>query len=68
MRGLKQEDIVIVTCDHATLCELGIHSSDKVPMLICGRGISADMQAKFLEKDASHGGRILRERWTFFHM
>ena len=34
VRGKTPEDIVVVTCDHATPCALGIHSNDKVPLLI----------------------------------
>lgn len=56
VKGLSPNDIVIVTCDHATPCEIGIHSSDKVPLLIYGRGVSPDKQAKFSEEDAGLGG------------
>lgn len=56
IKGLADDDIVIVTCDHATPCELGIHSCDKVPLLICGKGIPMDKQTKFSEKNASLGG------------
>lgn len=60
-QGMKSEDIVIVTCDHATPCELGIHSSDKVPLLIYGNGILADSSEKFSEEEAGSGsGTITR--------
>lgn len=55
LQGLLPNDIVIVTCDHATPCELGIHSCDQVPLLICGAGISGDKTIKFSEKDALQG-------------
>lgn len=55
MEDLSANDIVIVTCDHATPCELGIHSFDKVPLLICGEGIPADKQTKFSEAAALAG-------------
>lgn len=55
IKELKDDDIVIVTCDHATPCGIGIHSSDKVPLLICGKGIPVDKQTKFSEKNASLG-------------
>lgn len=32
----NEDDVVIVTCDHATPCEMGIHSNDRVPILISG--------------------------------
>lgn len=55
LKRLTEDDVVIVTCDHATPCELGIHSSDKVPLLICGKGMSVDKRSKFSEKDALLG-------------
>lgn len=61
IKGLTPDDLVIVTCDHATPCELGIHSSDRVPLLMCGPRISADKRVKFSEKDAFLGeGKITR--------
>ena len=60
-QGLTSEDIVIVTCDHATPCEMGIHSSDKVPLLIYGNGILADSSEKFSEEEAGRGkGTVTR--------
>lgn len=61
VKRLSSSDIVIVTCDHATPCELGIHSSDKVPLLIYGDGISPDKQTKFSEENAYLGeGEVIR--------
>lgn len=51
----KKEDVIIVTCDHATPCELGIHSSDRVPLLISGNQIRADHVNQFDEKHADMG-------------
>src|SRR5699024_9241226 len=34
---ISADDIIIVTCDHSTPCELKIHSTDKVPVLIVGK-------------------------------
>lgn len=53
---IKPDDIIIVTCDHATPCELGIHSSDKVPLLLFGDGISVDNQVRYSEEAAMFGG------------
>lgn len=53
---IKSDDIIIVTCDHSTPCELGIHSSDKVPLLLYGSGISADNQVEYSESAAYLGG------------
>ena len=49
------EDIVIVTCDHATPCELKIHSNDKVPLLISGGNIMIDSTVSFNETEAYIG-------------
>lgn len=48
-------DIVVVTCDHATPCILGIHSNDKVPLMISGNSIVADGFLHFDEVNASKG-------------
>lgn len=53
---IKKDDMIIVTCDHATPCELGIHSSDKVPLLLYGDGLSVDNQVGYSEKAAMLGG------------
>ena len=55
VNSLNSDDIVIVTCDHATPCELKLHSNDKVPLLISGGNISVDSTIAFNEKEASSG-------------
>lgn len=52
-KKVSSDDIVVVTCDHATPCELGLHSDDKVPVLICGQNIISDTNVHFDEKSAS---------------
>ena len=52
---ISDEDIVIVTCDHATPCELKIHSNDKVPLLISGGNIMIDSTVSFNETEAYRG-------------
>ncbi len=55
IKDIKEDDIVIVTCDHATPCEMKIHSTDKVPVLISGGNIQNDGSTKFDEENASKG-------------
>lgn len=55
IRRKKEDDIVIVTCDHATPCKLGMHSADYVPLLLCGKGIKADKCKCFDEYSARIG-------------
>ena len=49
------ENLYVVSCDHATPCDMGIHSSDKVPLLIAGSGIIPDGTMHFDEENASRG-------------
>lgn len=49
------ENLYVVSCDHATPCDMGIHSSDKVPLLITGGGIIPDGTIHFDEENASRG-------------
>ena len=55
LKSEQGDSIFIITCDHATPCELGIHSNDKVPLLISGKGICKDGSVHFDEKTASRG-------------
>ncbi len=55
IKDIKEDDIVIVTCDHATPCELKIHSTDQVPVLIAGGNVQNDGSVKFDEENASKG-------------
>ncbi len=54
--GIK--DSLIVTCDHCTPCELGIHSSDKVPVLVYGNNIAPDNSCVFGESYAKNEGSL----------
>jgi 2,3-bisphosphoglycerate-independent phosphoglycerate mutase len=51
----SSEDVVAITSDHATPCELGMHSADKVPTVACGPGIVPDSTSKFGERYATEG-------------
>jgi 2,3-bisphosphoglycerate-independent phosphoglycerate mutase len=58
--GRGPDDLLVVTSDHATPCELGIHAADRVPALVCGRGVPANGAAGFSEREAARGGLPLR--------
>ncbi|MDD4980057.1 MAG: alkaline phosphatase family protein [Candidatus Omnitrophica bacterium] len=47
--------IIAVTADHSTVCAIKAHSSDPVPLLICGGNIPADGSLSFSEKTARLG-------------
>lgn len=55
INDIDEDDVVIVTCDHSTPCELGIHSTDQVPLLIYSKKLGSDNKNKFCESDASNG-------------
>lgn len=55
IKDLETDDIVIVTCDHTTPCELKLHSNDKVPLLISGNLIKKDGSNKYDENTAYKG-------------
>jgi 2,3-bisphosphoglycerate-independent phosphoglycerate mutase len=54
------DDLVVFTGDHATPCELGIHSTDPVPTVACGPGVEPDDRVRFTEADAAAGGLPVR--------
>lgn len=58
--GLGERDVCIVTSDHATPCELKIHSADSVPALVCGRAIPRDATRCFGEREAARGDLPVR--------
>lgn len=58
---LHPDDIVIVTCDHATPCELMLHSNDKVPILISGKGLENDSTTSFNEIEALRGSLSVKK-------
>ena len=55
IKDIDDSDIVIVTCDHSTPCELGIHSTDDVPLMIYSNKLESDKFNKFCEKNAING-------------
>ena len=54
--ALEDDDTCIVTSDHATPCDLRIHSSDPVPAVVCGPAFEADSATSFGEVHAAAGG------------
>lgn len=55
MEEIDLEDFVVcVTSDHATPCELKVHSDTPVPLLITGSG-AADGTGKFCERECQKG-------------
>lgn len=55
LAGLRPGDVVVLTGDHVTPCELGIHASDRVPTAVYGSTISADETIQFSERAAANG-------------
>jgi 2,3-bisphosphoglycerate-independent phosphoglycerate mutase len=53
--ALGAGDTLVVTCDHATPCELGIHAPDRVPVAVAGPGAAADGTSAFGEREAAAG-------------
>jgi 2,3-bisphosphoglycerate-independent phosphoglycerate mutase len=47
--------IIAVTADHSTVCAIKAHSSDPIPLLICGGNIEPDGSLSFSEKAAKLG-------------
>ena len=55
LKEIQKDDIIIVTCDHATPCELKLHSTDKVPVLMSGFNFEKDGSIRFDENTAQKG-------------
>lgn len=47
--------VIALTSDHSTVCSIKAHSSDPVPLLICGGNIKPDGSLSFSEKTAKLG-------------
>lgn len=47
--------IVAITADHSTVCAVKAHTSDPVPLLVCGGNIKPDGSMSFSEKAAKLG-------------
>jgi 2,3-bisphosphoglycerate-independent phosphoglycerate mutase len=47
--------VICITSDHATPCDLKVHSDTPVPVLISGGGIKDDAVSKFSERECKNG-------------
>jgi len=56
--GLGPDDVLVVTSDHATPCELGIHAADKVPVVVYSNRVPADGTERFCEREATARGAL----------
>ena len=65
-KDITNDDIVIITCDHATPCELKIHCTDKVPVLIAGNQCIKDGSIKFDEENAERGNLPIQKAIDIF--
>lgn len=54
--SLNPEDLLVVTCDHSTPCDVGLHTSDPVPAVVYGPGLIPDSVTTFGERAAATGG------------
>jgi 2,3-bisphosphoglycerate-independent phosphoglycerate mutase len=52
LQRLEPTDRLVLTCDHATPCEMGIHSADPVPVVIYGAGAEPNGGTRFCEREA----------------
>ena len=50
-----EDNVVCITADHATPCELKAHSDDPVPILIAGGKLEGDRVQRFSEKECRMG-------------
>jgi 2,3-bisphosphoglycerate-independent phosphoglycerate mutase len=50
-----KDNLICITTDHATPCQLKVHSDTPVPVLISGDKIEAGNAAKFSEKECAKG-------------
>ena len=55
LKNWKGKLRIAVTADHATWSKEGVHVDDPVPVLLHGKGISADLVNGFDEFQASKG-------------
>ena len=50
-----KDNLICVTADHATPCELKVHSDTPVPLLISGDKMGGDKATKFSERECAKG-------------
>ncbi len=47
---------IVVTGDHTTPCDRGMHTGEPVPILIASKGLRSDATKVFSEREAAYGG------------
>ncbi|MBO3769453.1 MAG: 2,3-bisphosphoglycerate-independent phosphoglycerate mutase [Thermoproteota archaeon] len=47
---------IVITGDHTTPCDRGMHTGEPVPILISSKGLRSDSTKVFSEREAAHGG------------
>ena len=57
-----KDNLICVTADHATPCELKVHSDTPVPLLISGDKLGGGKAVKFCEKECANGSLGTIER------
>ncbi len=50
------ENLLVITADHANPISVRDHTADPVPITIAGEGVLSDGVSKFAEKTCAHGG------------
>jgi len=62
LKNVDLEDTIIaISSDHTTACSLKAHTSDSVPLLVCGTDIKSDGISSFSEEKAREGSLGLLE-------
>ena len=56
-----EDTIIAISSDHTTACSLKAHTSDSVPLLVCGTDIKSDGISSFSEEKAREGSLGLLE-------
>lgn len=56
-----KDNLICVTCDHATPCNLKVHSDTPVPILVSGKSLETKKVTKFSEKNCAKGNLGLLE-------
>ncbi|MEY9094968.1 2,3-bisphosphoglycerate-independent phosphoglycerate mutase [Paenibacillus sp. RC84] len=55
-QGLPENTYLALAADHSTPCEVGEHTGDPVPILICGPSVRRDRNWRYNEIDCAYGG------------
>jgi 2,3-bisphosphoglycerate-independent phosphoglycerate mutase len=50
-----KDNLICITCDHATPCDLKVHSDTPVPILISGNSLGSPDETKFCERECAKG-------------